>query len=154
MSTSSGKITGLNNYRNMAYNMKRLLSLSIIASLIICFSGCGNAEYSYSIASSDVYLAGEYMRGPSPRAIDVELILSSKIIKNGIDVNLDYYGTRYHGTVKDNQIIWDRDPLLVNDATIMKSTIETYNSGVKMNHSFKMNGYIVTGEIVQVYSPK
>ena len=94
------------------------------------------------------------MRGPSPRAIDVELVLSSKTIKNGVDVNLYYYGTRYHGTVNDHQIIWDSAPMIVKDAIVTRSDIETYNSGVKMIHSFKMDGYIVTGEIVQVYSPK
>ena len=134
--------------------VKRLLLFVFFVLFVFNLSGCNSTEYMYSIASSDVYLEGEYMRGPTPRAIDIELTLNSRPLKNGTDVNLDYYGTHYHGTVKNDQVIWDRTPQIVTDGTVTKSTIESYNSGIKMIHYFSMNGYIVTGTIVQVYVPK
>ena len=132
---------------------KITLFIMMISALAI-FCGCAPSSYSYSVVSSDVYLAGDYMRGPAPRAIDIELTLSNKTAKDGTEVYFDYFGTRYHGTVKSNRIQWDSTPVIIGEGTITKSTIEPYNSGIKIIHTYKMNNYSLTGEIIQVFSPK
>lgn len=114
----------------------------LLLTVALCLTGCGITQYSYSVVSNDVYLAGEYMRGPSPRAIDIELTLSSKQIKNGTDVSLDYFGTHYHGTVKDSKggIVWDKTPEVVADGVYSSSAIENYNSGIKLTFFYYIEG--------------
>ena len=132
-----------------------LLLFCLAFALVLLLTGCGAAEYRYSIVSSDVYLAGDYMRGPATRSIDVEVILNSKTIKSGTTVDFYYFGTLYRGKVSGNQIIWDKTPYMVSDGTVTKSTIEQYNSGIKMKHSYRMDNYsLVTGEIIQVFELK
>ncbi len=81
------------------------------------------------------------MKGPATRSIDVEVVLSSKTIKNGTSVDFYYFGTLYHGKVSRSHFTWDKAPYMVSDGTVTQSTIEQYNRGIKMKHSYKMDNY-------------
>lgn len=134
--------------------LKRIVVMII---LLCCFSivvcGCSSKTYPYSIISQDIYLAGELMKGASPRAVDVELVLNSSKIKDGTNIEYFYYGASYHGRIKSNgTIIWDSTPVMVADATYSSCIIENYNSSIKLTFYFNLQGLEV--KIVQLFSEK
>ena len=136
---------------------KKYLLILIFVLIIITLCGCSTKEYNYSIVAQDVYLEGERMRGTSPSAIDVELVLNDKSVKSGVDVTLHHFGTRYHGTVKGNgSMNWDNNPVLVADATYKSSKIENYNSGIKItyNYSIFYKGTYLDCKVIQTFSQK
>ena len=97
------------------------------------------------------------MRGPAPSAIDIELTLSDSKIKSGVDVNLFHFGTQYHGKVQNNgNIVWDRNPSLVADATYSSSKIENYNCGIKITYQFYIlhKGTYLDCEVIQTFKQK
>ena len=127
-----------------------LLALFCIAH---SFCGCASAGHTYSVAKSEVYLAGDLLKGPSINPVDAEITLSSSTVKKGVDIGFDYFGQHYHGTVSnDGKIVWDKVPVMIGEGTYLSSTIENYNSGIKM--SFKYSVRSLTAESVLVFSPK
>ncbi len=123
--------------------------LLLVCLTLLIFSGCGSKKYQYSVVSSDVYLAGELMRGQSPRSVDIELTLSSSSIKKGTKVGLDYFGTHYDGTVKNNnRVSWDTTPVVVADATFSSTTIENYNSSIKLTFIYYLQGLEVKNVLI------
>lgn len=134
--------------------MNRIVCCLLIIAMAISLCACGEQPVKYSIVSEDIFLMGDQLRSPAPKAIDVELTISDPTIKNGTDVIFNYFGNQYHGTTNNNQIIWDETPKLIDDASISKTTIKPYNSGIKMTHSYRTDKHSLSGEIVQVFSPK
>ena len=138
-------------------SMKKNLLVFICFVLILSLCGCSAKKYNYRIVAQDVYLEGEKMRGSPPSSIDVELTLDSSTVKNGVNVTLYHFGTRYHGTVKSNgSMAWDSNPVLVADATYKSSKIENYNSGMKITYNYSVfyKGTYLDCKVIQTFGRK
>ncbi len=136
--------------------MKHKKQLLVIVSLLllIVLTGCIGKKYTYSVAKRANYLGGrELVGGPAVNPVDVELTLSSRKIREGVDVSFDYYGVHYHGTVKSGgKIDWDKAPVLFAEGVFSSSVIENYNSGIKITFNYTVRA--LSAKSILVFSAK
>lgn len=84
--------------------------------LMICaMSGC-KKTYHY-ISAKLLTIDGQELRGPANPQLDGIVTLSEAKVTDGVQVSFEYFGTTYRGVIKDNYVLWEKEPMIVSGSS-------------------------------------
>ncbi len=122
------------------------------------FSSSGSAESGiptdFIFLSGEIYVEalGDKLNGPSVDSSKVKLTLGDKTVRDGIFVDLEYFGYTYHGIVNGGRITWDKQPAIAADSEDMYTEISNQGNFVVIDFHFKTGGIWMINE--HIYKAK